>query len=172
MPPPRYNGFGKKVGILGPLGLFLFWRLQVPSQVGVGDLIAVSAIVGGFGITVIMFRIQRELEMQRRGETSWIACSDYLILASIFMSTFLVTLPLLAVPTLRYTAAIARAACAAALILEAGYIPSILAHYRIGIGEHRKEGRTNPEPGERLFIGISALLAIGCFSLVLLSNLP
>ena len=136
-----------------------------------GAVIAVAAIVFGFGVTVIMFRIQRELEMRKKGEPSWIACSDHLIFASIFVSVFCVFLPTFLLPKFNCTVAIARAGCVAAIILEAGYIPSILAHYRLGFGKNRIGGRTNPEPTERLFIWIAAILAIGCFVFVVRSNL-
>ncbi len=95
------------------------------------DLIAVAAIVLGFGVTVVMFRIQRELQVQKDAfdahidQPTWIAYSDYLILASIFSSLFLVLLPLLLFPSLEHVATLARAGCVAAIILEAGYIPSI-----------------------------------------------
>src|ERR1017187_7835127 len=133
-------------------------------------LIGAAAIVLGFGVTVIMFRIQRELQMQKENEPTWIAYSDYLILASIFTSLFLVLLPVLLVPQFKYIITVARAGCVAAIILEAGYIPSILAHYRIGFGKDRHGARTNPEPTERRFVWLFAIFAAGCFSFVLLSD--
>jgi hypothetical protein len=136
----------------------------------VSDLIGVAAIILGFGVTVVMFRIQRELQMQEQNEPTWIACSDYLILASIFASLFLVLLPLLVVPKFQYVIAIGRAGCCAAIILEAGYIPSILAHYRIGFGKGRHGPRTNPEPTEHVFVWLFAIFAVVCFSFVLLSD--
>jgi hypothetical protein len=142
------------------------------SQFALGDLIGVAAIVLGFGVTVVMFRIQRELQMQEANEPIWIARSDVLILASIFASVFLVLLPLLLLPKLDYVIAVARAGCVAAIILEAGYIPAILAHYRIGFGKDRHGPRTNPEPTERLFVWLFAIFAAGCFSFALLSSSP
>jgi len=139
-------------------------------EVQMSDVIGVAAIVFGFGVTVIMFRIQRELQMQKENEPTWIAYSDYLILASIFASLFFVLLPVLVVPKHEHIITIARAGCAAALILQAGYIPSILAHYRIGFGKNRHGARANPEPAERKFVWLCAIFATGCFSFVLLGE--
>ncbi len=131
----------------------------MPVQLAVTDLIAIAAIVMGFGITVIMFRLQRELEMRDKGEPSWIAYSDRLILSSIFISLFLVFLPIFVLPT-PLSITLAHAGCFAAVVLQAGFIPSILAHYRLGFGKNRTGPRENPEPKERLFVWLSAAVAI------------
>ena len=127
------------------------------------DLITVAGIVFGFGVVVIMFRIERELKMRDKGEQNWIAYSDYLVFASIGASIFIVLLPVLTVPAYRFIIPAARAGCVAAIILEAGYIPSILAHYRLGIGEHRTGGRDNPEPAERLLVRATVIISAVCF---------
>src|SRR5689334_14674945 len=107
----------------------------------IADFIAVSAIVVGFGVTAIMFRVQRELYVLEtlKIEFLWLAWADYLILVSIMLAVLGATLPLLIVPApSEKLIALAAASCIAALILQAGYVPSILAHYRIELGARRK----------------------------------
>src|SRR5215213_4515006 len=127
-----------------------------------GDLIAAATIIVGFGVTVIMFRVQRELWVQEQHPDwpSWLAWSDYLIIASVVLALFLAIAPLLAVSVMTsLVQALAAASCVAAVILQAGYIPAILAHYRIEIGRKRKGDRLKGEPAERRFVFISAELA-------------
>jgi hypothetical protein len=129
-----------------------------------GDLIAVAAVVIGFGLTAIMFRVQRENDMRENGERVWIAWSDYLILASVLLAVFLVVIPILVFSSQK----LATAASAAAIILQAGYIPAILAHYRIGIGKARDEKklpRAKGEPAEKWLVIISGGLALVFFLL-------
>jgi hypothetical protein len=131
-----------------------------------GDLIAVAAIVIGFGLTTIMFRIQREIEMRDKGETVWVAWSDYLIFGSVFLAVFLVVIPLLVFSS----RTLAPAASAAAIILQAGYIPAILAHYRIICGKARdkeKIAREQGEPAEKWIVGASGGFATAIFLLAL-----
>jgi uncharacterized membrane protein len=135
-----------------------------------GDLIAAATLIVGFGVTVIMFRVQRELWVQEHhpGSPTWLAWSDYLILASVGLALFLVLVPLLFLRVITpLVQAVAAAACVAAVFLQAGYIPSILAHYRIEIGRGRKGDRLKGEPAERLLAVASAALAIGAFILVI-----
>ena len=55
------------------------------------------------------------------------------------------------------------AGCAASVVALAGYMPAILAHYRIGIG-HTQHGPTrNPEPAERRLVVASTVLAVAFF---------
>jgi hypothetical protein len=85
-----------------------------------GDFIAVGAILVGFGLTVIMFRLQRELDVQEQHPQwrTWLAWSDYLILASMLLAVFFVVLPVLAFPAVtRMREALASAACISAIIL-------------------------------------------------------
>ena len=55
------------------------------------------------------------------------------------------------------------ASCVAALILLAGYVPSILSHYRIEIGRRRTGPREKGEPAERWIVFLSLLLASAGF---------
>lgn len=129
-------------------------------------MIALATIIIGFGSTVIMFRIQRELKMGERGETVCLACSDFLILIAVGLCLFLVVLPLLASVT-PFLLAVASSAGAAAIVLEAGYIPSILAHYRIGIGASRKGPRDRCEPWEGRLVILSFVIAVAAGAWVL-----
>lgn len=127
-----------------------------------GDLIAVAAIIVGFGLTVIMFRVQRELDVQenRPKWPTWLAWSDYLIIVSVALALCFAIIPLLALPPLtRLTEALASAACVGAVILQAGYIPGILAHYRIEIGSDRKGDRDKGEPAEKWIVRVSFTVA-------------
>src|ERR1700689_1090681 len=114
-----------------------------------GELIADAAIVLALGFSVIIFRIQRELSVREKypGSPIWIACSDWLILVSIALVVSFAVIPLLAVAQVMWR--IQTAACVAAVILEVGYIPAILAHYRIGIGTKSKGLRKSGELAER-----------------------
>jgi amino acid transporter len=136
------------------------------------DLIAVAAVLVGFAVTVIMFRVQREIDVQEEHPDwpNWLAWSDYLILGSVLVSLSLVVTPLLVFPRSPYTYALAPAACIAAIFLQVGYIPAILAHYRIEIGTERtKKGfrREKGEPMERVFVTLAAVLAGSAFAIVL-----
>jgi hypothetical protein len=133
-----------------------------------GDLIAVAAIIFGFGITVFMFRIQREVSVQEKGWPSWLAWSDYLVISSVLLVACAAVIPLMAMaPAGGRTEAWASAACVAALLLQIGYIPAILAHYRIEIGTKRTGKRAKGEPAERWIFGVSFLVATVAFVWVL-----
>ena len=81
-------------------------------------------------------RLQRELKMRRRKQPSWIAYSDWLILFSILVCIIFVFIPLFLLPK-QLAITFAHAGCFAAIILLAGFVPSILAHYRLGFGGSR-----------------------------------
>jgi hypothetical protein len=139
-----------------------------PEAVAAGDLLALAAIIIGFGSTVIMFRIQRELKMEREGEPMWLSCSDSLIFVSVGLCAAFVVLLLAAVTPCRV--AVASAAGAASIVLEAGYVPSILAHYRIGIGTSRKGKRERCEPWECGFVALSFVAATAAATWVLATH--
>jgi hypothetical protein len=130
-----------------------------------GDFIAVAAILLGFGLTAIMFRVQREIYVREvNKEENWIAWADFLIFASILLVLSLIVIPLLVFSCQTY----ASAASTAAFILQAGYIPAILAHYRIEIGKSRNvEGRSRDrgEPAEKWIVWASGVIVL-FFSLV------
>jgi hypothetical protein len=55
---------------------------------------------------------------------------------------------------------LASAGCALALVLTAGDVPTILAHYRIMFGKSRAGPRRNPEPAERSIVLLCVVLAL------------
>jgi hypothetical protein len=138
----------------------------------IGSVTGVAALIAGFGLTVLLFRVQRELQVReeaiRRGEApiNWIPWADRLLLSAIVISV-LAILVLLAFPSSKQALRVARAACAAALVVVPGYIPSILAHYRLIIGRKHTGLRDNPEPAEKAWVmaivagGFAVALYIG-----------
>src|SRR5262249_14978371 len=142
--------------------------------------LTVASILSGFGISVFMFRIQRELRVRDANPRSpnWLAWADYLILAAILLSLLLVVLPLIAIPEpSRVIYSIAAVTCAAASLLISTHPFAILDHYRIEIGtwrtregEHPKE-RHKGEPIERVIVvGAGALAALAFGTIVLIWN--
>src|SRR5438128_5646589 len=104
-----------------------------------GDLISTAAIIAGFGITVFVFRIQREVavldiepkegEKKLKAHISW---ADGLIIISVYLA--LVSLGALLwlhdrFGTMKWVPAL----CIAAVALQLFYIPAILSHYGIGM---------------------------------------
>jgi hypothetical protein len=143
--------------------------------------LTVASILSGFGISVFMFRIQRELRVRDVNPRlpNWLAWADYLILAAILVSLLLVVLPLMAMPDPgRLAYSVAAGSCAAASLLVAAYPFAILDHYRIEIGawrtregEHPRE-RHKGEPIERMIvIGAAVLAAIAFVTIVLAWNM-
>ena len=133
--------------------------------------LTVASILSGFGISVFMFRIQRELRVRDRHPDwpNWLAWADYLVLSSIVLSLLLVVLPLVALPEPnRFAFSVAAASCAASSLLLVAYPFAILDHYRIEIGTWRTrqgekpQARHKGEPIERVIVvstGIIATLA-------------
>ena len=140
-------------------------------RIGAGDLIALAAIIIGFGSTIVTFRIQREVAMEKEAERIWLPWADWLILLAIGLSVTFVVLLLAKVTPVR--TAFAAAAGATAIVLEAGYIPSILAHYRIwfGKGRHQKRiPREQGEPAEKVFVILTIAVAVLTLAFVFASN--
>ena len=138
----------------------------------------VASILSGFGISVFMFRIQRELRVRDMHPQwpNWLAWADYLILAAILLSLLLVVLPLMAMaePS-RLAYSIAAGSCAAASLLVAAYPFAILDHYRIEIGTwctregERPQERHKGEPAERIIVLAAAALAAIAFLTIVIT---
>jgi hypothetical protein len=126
--------------------------------------LTVASILSGFGVTVLMFRIQRELEVRKAYPRwpNWLAWADYLVLAAILLSLLAVVLPIVAMgePT-DLVLNVAGGACAAAAIMLAAYPIAILDHYRIEIGATRRGDRRKGEPIERKVVVVALILAAG-----------
>jgi hypothetical protein len=141
--------------------------------------LTVASLLSGFGITVFMFRIQRELQVRNEHPESpnWLSWADYLVLANIVISLVLVVIPLVAVPEpgpIQYS--IAAGGCAAAAILQLGYPFAILDHYRIEIGTWRTRSGEPPnerhkgEPIEKAIVVGAAVLAAVAFATILVAR--
>jgi hypothetical protein len=140
--------------------------------------LTVASILTGFGISVFMFRIQRELGVRDRHPDwpNWLAWADYLIISTITLSVILVIIPLVAAPApSRLIYSIAAGSCAAASILLLAYPFAILDHYRIEIGTWRtKQGekpqaRHKGEPLERIIVVTAAIVAAATFAAIVAS---
>lgn len=132
-------------------------------MIDIGPLVAVAMGVVGFGFLVLIFRIQREIQMREMGETVWLAFCDWLAVIATVVSLLFAVLPLL----LSDPAAQGRlpiAAVAMGVVLTVGWIPAALAHYRIGLGGGRSGPRSNPEPIEGRLVVVFLLLGIVVFA--------
>jgi len=126
-----------------------------------GDLLTVASILAAFGSAMLFFRIQRELTMHDRAEIQWIPWADWLLILATLVSLLAVILPIFFAAGLR----LPLAAASAATVLAAGYVPAILAHYRIILGFGRQGPRTNPEPSELFIVLLSLVAATSAFVL-------
>ena len=120
---------------------------------------AVNVAILGFGSALLVFRIQRENDMRRAGETTWFPWADRLIISALFLSTIVGLLVPLVFPACIENA-LPRVAAAASCVLFLGFVPAILAHYRIVFGTKEKGSRRNPEPLERRFVWLAISVAI------------
>lgn len=111
-----------------------------------GSVLTAASIIAGFGVTVLMFRLQRELQisdknwesLERERMPTWIPPADYLVISAVLISLLFGVLPLLVTEVdPKQSPRLSVASCAAATVLLAGYIPSILAHYRFIYGLHK-----------------------------------
>jgi len=134
----------------------------------VGILGTIASVIAGFGGAMLLFRLQRELQAQKESEPTWLAWADRLLILATLTALLLVLLPLVATTNRPGVVAhLPAAGCAAALILMAGYIPAILAHYRLFLGAGRSGPRGNPEPAERVIVLLTVLIALVVFFCVL-----
>jgi hypothetical protein len=133
-----------------------------------GALATIASTISGFGGAMLVFRIQRELQMHDVDEITWIPWSDRLLVLAIEVSLLFVLVPLLIVPRTSRWTLLAPAACSAACVLVAGFILSILAYYRLIFGRKRSGPRTNPEPAERAIVLLTAATAVIVFGVALI----
>lgn len=135
-----------------------------PSWPDSGTLASIAAVITAFTVAMLFFRIQRELQMADKFEINWIPWADWLLLGAAWLSLLFVILPLVAAhPTSFAYQVLPSAACAATVILVAGYTVAILAHYRLILGGSKGESRVNPELGERHVVTLTVVIAIGVF---------
>jgi hypothetical protein len=139
-----------------------------------GLLSTTAALIAGFGVAAFVFRMQRELDMQKQKEWTWIPWADMLLIAATSCAILLVLLPMvMGYRTEFFGRRLPLAGCAAALVAVLGYIPAVLAHYRYLGGdpnwnhpsrpEPHGPRRRNPEPAEKWIVRTTAVLAIIAF---------
>ena len=112
---------------------------------------------------MLFFRVQRETAMQARGKPDWIPYADRLLLGATFTAIFLVLLPILLFGSNSLARRVATAGCTAALVALGGYVPALLAHYRLIFRRGRVGDRHNPEPPERVIVRSAATVALAFF---------
>jgi len=125
------------------------------------SLVSAASIMAGFGAVFFAFRLERELKLSAEtNEPAWIALSDWLLIAAIIISLVMVVVPLVSPsPLTDPSVTRARAACAAAAIMIAGYIPSILAHYNF-IYWLKTKPRPNPTVPEAILVILTVAVAV------------
>jgi hypothetical protein len=134
--------------------------------------LTVASILSGFGITVLMFRVQRELTLKDKKppKVTRLAWADYLVLAATTLSLILVVLPLLLLRNVpEICVSLSSASCAAASILLAGYPFAIIDHYHIEWKKRSGHGLKG-EPGERIIVKTAAALAVLVFVGILIGR--
>jgi hypothetical protein len=126
------------------------------------SLITAASIMAGFGAVFFAFRLERELKLfDETDERNWIAVSDWLLIAAVIISLVIVVVPLVSLsPPTNLAVTRARAACAAAAIMIAGYIPSILAHYNFIYWLGKGKGRSNPTVSEAILVILTIAVAV------------
>lgn len=128
-------------------------------------LTQVASIIAGFGATMLTFRIQREIEMRKLGEASWIPFADWLLIAATVFCLVFAVVPLMLFGTSKpFVTNIARGICAASALMVGGWIFGILSHYRLILSGGRTGPRENPEPAEAIIVLIAFIFAIFAFS--------
>ena len=150
------------------------------------DILTVASIIAGFGVTVLIFRIQRELslsdkmwELKGKGDKesiteknnprksnsvdsipTWLPPVDLLVIFSILTSLLLGIIPIFLMNSGSSTAPrLSIAACGASIILLAGYVICVLIHYRFFYGLYKKRNLILELP----YVIITFLCAIGFF---------
>ena len=130
-------------------------------------LATVAGIIGAFGAAMLVFRIQREVNMQGQGETTWLPWADRLLLLASVLSLFAAFLLVSGLVSEPSRTSLASASCTAAVLLVMGYVPTVLGHYRLLPGTSRSGPRHNPEPSERWLMWCALLVGVVSFFAVL-----
>jgi hypothetical protein len=124
----------------------------------VETLVTVSGIYLAFSVAVLVFRVQRESEMEKQAETTWIPWADRLLFAVGACSTIVIALALAGIPASFLKIMVAGELAATMFILF--YPLALLAHYRLILRGDRHGPRDNPEPGERVLVWIAVAIAL------------
>jgi hypothetical protein len=135
-----------------------------------GTLSAAASLIGAFGVAMLVFRVQREADIQKEAikakekAVTWLPIADQLMVVATLECLLLVIIPLVLYPDVQ---PVSLAAVGSASILMAGYIFAILAHYRIIMkrkwiffGDERKGPREQFEPPEVIVTFVVAALGL------------
>src|SRR5258708_39254179 len=124
-----------------------------------GTLASFASVIAAFSAAMLFFRIQRENDMRQRGEVVWLPVADWLLVAGTVLCLLLVIVPVVTFAN----RTLPSAAAGAPALLVAGYIPAIMAHYRIVFGSQRTGPRDNPEPAEGAIALVTSVAAVAFF---------
>lgn len=136
-----------------------------------GDLLTVASLVAGFGGTILVFRLQRELgpdvprESRTNAPSPWIPMADWMLFACVVLLLVFTVLPILVEPKWLNNR-VPQAACSAAIVLFTFYIPSIVVHYRRYFwrkGNCTDYTTVKPDHAERIVIGVACGFAAVVF---------
>ena len=119
--------------------------------------------VVGLSFTILIFRIKREIDMAEKGETTWIAFSDWLVAIALIVAGLFVLVPLLASDAAG-RGRLPLSALVFAVVMVLGWVPAILAHYRLIFRGKRTGPRDNPEPAEGAIVLVVVLLSAVAFT--------
>jgi hypothetical protein len=93
-------------------------------------------------------------------EINWIPWADLMLLLAATIALLLVLLPLVAADPISWVhRRLPAPSCAAAILLVAAYPFALFAHYRLILGRGGSGPRSNPEPGEKLLVLLSLVVA-------------
>jgi hypothetical protein len=127
-------------------------------------LSTVASVISGVGVAILFFRIQQELMTRKENEPVSIPRADWLLIGATLVSLLLVIVPLISLKSgspLRTK--LPPAACSVSAVLVAGYILSILAHYRLFFGGKRSGPIENPGLAEQVLVWVTVGLAAVLF---------
>jgi hypothetical protein len=127
---------------------------------------------------MLVFRLQREVQMEAEGEFNWIPWADWLYIAA----TIAALLEILVLVNSESCLAlrVARFLTCLAVIFLIGYVPSILAHYRLIFGNYiprkpyiprrkaiSRRSRLNPEPAELISILVTVVVILSMTAIMI-----
>jgi hypothetical protein len=129
-------------------------------EIGTETLVTVAGIVVAFALPVLIFRVQREVDMEAKAERIWLPWADRLLLVAMSVSLVVIALGVVQPHTSQGTYLAMSAVSLGNLVLIFAYPFAVLAHYRIILGGGRTEPRENPEPWERNLVVVATVLAV------------
>lgn len=123
--------------------------------INLSQLWTAAAVLTGFQITALSWRIKRELSMEAEGETTWLTLADYLVAASFLVLVFGV----FASPIFgTVTTDVAAKMFGVALILFTSSTFVLAGHYDLFCNWGKKQPRNRTTKQEWAAIGISGVV--------------